>query len=92
MLDLIHYYFEDDMIPRWEQDSESKSKVRSVLYRSMYDREYKYASEPSDGRHADFDSDYPPEYDGPMELPVKPYFPPTDENDLQSILGAPMGE
>lgn len=98
MLDVLHYFFEDDMLPRWDQDADTKSKVRVALYDSMYSKKYKYAIN-TEQRHADFefgDDDvetyepndlYAPAPDGV----VKPYFPPTDPDELSSILGAPMG-
>lgn len=98
MLDVLHVFFEEDMIPRWEQDAQTKSKIRVALYDSMYKKKYKYAID-SSPRHADFDFDdegvdtyepndlYAPAPDGV----VKPYFPPTDPDELSSILGAPMG-
>lgn len=91
MLDVIHYFFEDDMIPRWEQDTDVKSKVRSVLYREMYDREYKYAVETSD-RHADFDVDGTSLYDPSLDGSIKPYFPPSSPEELMSILEPPVGQ
>lgn len=98
MLDLLHYYFEDDMLPRWEQDSDIKSKVRSIVYREMYKREYKYGITDEIDRHSEWGTDVngggPPSgiYSAPMDGSIKPYIPPTSQEELFSILEPPMGQ
>ena len=99
MLDVLHVMFEDDMTPRWEQDADIKSKIRSTLYQSMYKKKYKYALN-SSARSAEWDtgSDYDdgyesdPLYAAPVDGAVKPYFPPSSPEELESILGMPVGE
>ena len=98
MLDVMHFYFEDDMLPRWEQDADTKSKVRVALYDSMYSKKYKYALD-STPRHADWefgddDDEYAPD---PLYAPtpdgsVKPFFPASTPEELNDILGMPLGE
>lgn len=99
MLDVLHVFFEEDMIPKWDQEAQTKSKIRVALYDSMYKKKYKYALDPQP-RHADFDYDdddvetyepsdlYAPAPDGV----VKPYFPATDPEEFNDILGMPLGE
>jgi hypothetical protein len=80
MLDIIHYVFEEDMTPQFvEKPAQAKSRVRSSLYETLYDRPYKSAI--SDG---DDNSEY-------SSTETKPYIPPTDPEDFDKVLGAPMG-
>lgn len=86
MLDVLHYLFETDMIPSWENSAEIKDKVRSTISQSLYGKPYKYGmsgsnSTPMRGQ----------EYDMPMSNEVKPYFPPSTEDELQAVLGPPVG-
>lgn len=92
MLDVIFCMFEDDMVPGWEQHTEMKSRIRSILYRELYDHEYKYVA--SSDEHPDSG----PVYDGdaynfnaePTGM-VKPYIPPTDPEEFMTFLGGPLG-
>lgn len=97
MLDVLHVMFEDDMVPRWEQDSDIKSRVRTSLYSNMYNKKYKYALD-SAPRSNEWDSEEmddayrgDPIYAPAPEGVVKPYFPPSSPEELESILGTPMG-
>lgn len=92
MLDVIHVIFEDDLIPRWEQDTEVKSKMRSVLYREMYKREYKYGISDPHERHADWDTPSSSMFEAPPDGSIKPYIPPTPQEEFQNILDSPMGQ
>lgn len=93
MLDVIHVFFEEDMIPTWEQSAESKDTIRKSIYSNLYGTEYKYSI--SAGRSATFDTfsgDYDDDigYDAPPGT-VKPFIPATPVEELDSILGGPMG-
>ena len=89
MLDVIHVFFEEDMIPTWEHGTESKDSIRKSIYRTLYGTEYKYAATTS--RKSSFGSESGESiYDAP-EGTVKPYIPPTPVEELDSILGGPMG-
>lgn len=80
MLDVIHYFFEEDLVPQFvEKPQEAKSKLRSSLYETLYDRPYASAVTGSDDDV---------EYD---TTAVKPYIPPTDPESFDKVLGAPMG-
>lgn len=91
MLDVIHVLFEEDMIPTWEQGPEVKSAARSSIYRELYGTEYKYASS-SSANYSGGSNSGRNIYEEPVGGGVKPYIPPTNPEDLSSILGAPMGE
>ena len=95
MLDVIHFLFEDDMAAASGEQAEARSKVREVLYRNFYEREYKYKSHSNSGNrssglsgptYADgspidgFDDDIEP-FDPMQESkPVKPFIPATEIN------------
>lgn len=87
MLDVIHVIFEDDILPRWEQDITVKDEARKTIYGQMYGRPYKYGQASAQGREAEFGSSM---YDAPPDGSIKPYIPPTDPQELVNILGAPM--
>lgn len=89
MLDVLHVLFEDDIIPRWEGDTQIKDEARRAIYRQMYGEEYRYGSGSAQGREAEFGTSI---YDTPPEGEIKPYIPPTDPQELVNILGAPLGE
>lgn len=42
MLDVIHYIFEEDMAPSTGEQAEARSRVRSIIYREFYNKEYGY--------------------------------------------------
>lgn len=94
MLDVIHVLFEDDTLPRWEQDVEVKSRVRESLYRTMYGTEYKYGYESDQGRSSSWElgDASASAYDAPLDGSIKPYFPPSSQEEMFNVLGAPMGE
>ena len=85
--------FEDDVIPRWEQDAEAKSKIRTSIYEEMYGKPYKYTVSSSDTqRSASGTMNMLDDLPEPAERELKPYVPPTDLGELPDILDAPMGE
>jgi len=42
MLDVLHYYFEEDLVYSTQMESESRSQVRESIYKNLYNTEYKY--------------------------------------------------
>ena len=42
MLDVIHYFFEEDMSPSSAEEAEARSQMRTVIYRNMYHKAYKF--------------------------------------------------
>jgi hypothetical protein len=86
MLDTLHYLFEEDTTYTSSEQYESRENVRKLVYRTFYDKTYKYASDSS--QSSDFS---PNDYgfdtlDAPVNATpavtkeVKPYFPPTQFN------------
>lgn len=86
LLDLLHYYFEEDTIPLNADQGEAKSRLRESMYPLLYDVEYEYSVK-TDPVHTG-NSPYAP----PEEGQVAPYIPPTSPEELQAMLGPAMGE
>lgn len=42
MLDVIHFFFEDDVNFSTGEEAEAQTNFRTSLYRDLYDMEYKY--------------------------------------------------
>lgn len=104
MIDVLHYYFEDDLSAASPEQAEARSQARSVVYRTLYGTTYKYAlpkSSTGSGTYSDgsklpddgFFGDIEP-FD-PTNNVTKPYVPPT-EFDVESplpfgrVLDAPL--
>lgn len=89
MLDLLHYYFEEDMNYSTAEQSEAASKTRENIYSKLYGREYKYSTKPST-KSRTYTEDYgdiAPESNvpnadiqpfNPQKQPTKSYVPPTE--------------
>lgn len=106
MLDIIHYYFEEDFYHPTEESALRKSALREALYTSLYDTEYAYAIKSENSKNTElYDSEneyetlYEPEESikpfNPKAEPKKPYVPPTELNPdaaepFGSILDAPL--
>lgn len=105
MLDVIHYYFEEDLMVTSSEEAESKSQVRSVIYKDLYNQTYKYGVKNA-GQSYNYNKDsYPSEgsartTDKKIADPIKPptkAFVPTTEVNLDSplpfgkIVDAPLG-
>jgi hypothetical protein len=89
MLDVVHYFFEEDSRYKSAEEAETVSAVRSSLYGNMYGTYYKYAVKSKNTRSTPSDT-----YSDPNEL--KPYIPPTQfdansANPFGSVLDAPIG-
>lgn len=63
MLDVIHYFFEEDYRFTSQEHAFISSRARKKLYKSLYDRDYKYGVD---------------ENDSASEDGVKPYIEPTE--------------
>jgi len=46
MLDVLHYYFEEDIFYESEEQADARSKLRKMIYEELYERPYKYARKP----------------------------------------------
>jgi hypothetical protein len=82
MLDVLHFFFEEDLNYSTGEQAEAVSKIREMIYRDMYGTIYKYAYKDSSNKTKSFDEDdfglddVTP-YD-PTSKQVKPYFPATE--------------
>jgi hypothetical protein len=104
-LDVIHFFFEEDLSVTSAEELESKTAIRKTVYESMYKTTYKYGHKQSSsiqtagGFNAEADGFYGEEITpfNPDSAPVrKQYVPPTDfvENSplpFGKTLDAPLG-
>lgn len=86
MLDVIHYYFDEDMRYGSVEASHLHSNVREQLYGSLYGYDYRYGV----GKNRTAGAD------GTENLTVKPYIPATEfdpdsSNPFGGILDSPIG-
>ncbi len=107
MLDVIHYFLEEDFRYSSEYEPIYKDTFRKNLYESMYNKSYKYtSSEEPDSQSDDISAlDGPEDFSEPEEIiepfnprqeSVKPYIAPTPikENSrlpFGNILDQPLG-
>jgi hypothetical protein len=90
-VDVIHFFFEEDLFVATAEEMEAKSAIRVSIYQSMYDKPYKYEYKSSKKNTSangnSFDSSAYYEEDlvpfDPSESPrvTKPYVPPTEFSD-----------
>jgi hypothetical protein len=96
MLDVLHYYMESDFNVSSAEQAEARDKARSIIYKSLYDKEYKFNSS---GRRdyqataSSYNESFPDT--DPLEGPTKSYVPPTDfnsnsEKPFGEILDSPL--
>lgn len=106
MLDVLHYFFEDDLTASSAEQSEARGKVRESLYRDLYHTEYKYARSGTNTVDAsgtylpkDFDSALNEEEEitpfDPLKKPTKAFIPATQFNPdavkpFGNVLDAPF--
>jgi len=89
MLDIVHYFFESDVLTTPEVH-EAKTSMRQMLYRDLYGREYAWGDSPSSGAQVDV-------VDASGDAVVhKPYIPPTPVDPTSptpfgNVLDAPLG-
>jgi hypothetical protein len=106
MLDVLHFFFEEDFRFVSQEDSISRDELRKRMYKEMYDTEYAYSL------NRDYESDNTMELDSPplsqddlemevinpfnpREREVKPFVEPTKVNEDQfnpfgSLLDDPL--
>lgn len=92
MLDVIHYFFEDDLNYSTPEQAEARDKMRSSLYGQLYQTTYRYATGANSSKSAKPVKDFSVDDDEeirPVELkerrndsfnpaiPPKPYVAPT---------------
>ncbi len=97
MVDVLHYYFEEDLSVVSQEQVAAKSESRSVIYRTLYGTSYKYKVDTGIKSSASSSSSYDDlvPFD-PSNSVTKPYVPPTDfdpdgAKPFGSILDAPLG-
>lgn len=92
MLDVLHFYFEDDLSATTQEQVEAKSESRSVIYGTLYGTTYKYKTSSSGSSSQTTAGGY--SMDGlvpfdPSDAVTKPFVPST-EFDAESPL--PFGQ
>lgn len=98
MLDVLHYYMESDFNVTSAEQAEAREKARSVIYKSLYNKNYRFSSSNS----RDFSTTSASgEVDSfsmsdPNRVETKSYFPPTDfnpdsEKPFGDKLDSPLG-
>lgn len=105
MLDVIHFFFEDDSNYASGEQAEARSKMRSNIYHNLYDTTYRYEIKGSKTNQINpEDLEFAPEDDAsmrdikpfdPKKAPTKGFIPPTAVDDTStlpfgSVLDAPM--
>ena len=99
MLDVIHYFYEDDLDYASVEQAQMTDARRITIFRQLYGTEYRYASSDTKNRvagsNANFDFDDLTPFD-PTNNVTKPFVPATeiDEtsiNPFGDILDAPLG-
>jgi hypothetical protein len=106
MIDVLHFFFEEDLFASSAEEIEAKSSIRSTIYETMYGEEYKYkykssskngsANGQSFGEDNFYGEDLAPFDPSAPPKPTKPYVPTTDFDDASPLpfgetLDAPLG-
>ena len=89
MLDVVHFFFEEDSRFSTAEEAEGVSALRTSVYKDLYGVTYKYASTKRKNTNSNED------YYSDLEQ-TKPYMPPTEfdpttANPYGSLLDAPIG-
>ena len=87
MIDVFHYFFEEDALAVSEIHAETRSQIREGVYEKLYNTTYAYSSRKSSSPRQ--------ESWGVDSGDVKPYVPPTEFdpdafNPFGSVLDAPV--
>ena len=97
MLDVLHYFFEDDTHYSSEIQAESKNSLRVHLYESMYQKPYAYASSRARPKSKTFNAEggLDEQYIADNQE-IKPFVPATDFdpesiNPFGDLLDRPVG-
>lgn len=93
MLDVIHYFYEEDFNYSTVEQAQMTDARRIHVFESLYKTKYHYAAPKSAGKTSGVDDLEP--FD-PMNQEVKPFVPATDfdpesSNPFGSLLDAPIG-
>ena len=93
MVDVLHYFLEEDLRYHTAEEADAVEKVRTQIYGSMYQTNYKYRTNRQSSRSSYGGSD---SFDGfSSSSERKPYIPPTEFNPNSSmpygsLLDAPL--
>jgi hypothetical protein len=87
MIDVLHYFFEEDALAVSEIHAETRSQIRKGIYGQLYGTPYAYSSDKSKPQRQ--------EAWGVDSGDAKPYIPPTEFdpdafNPFGSVLDAPI--
>ena len=106
MLDVIHYFFEEDMFYSSAEQAEGRDRARQQIYQQFYESEYPYAVNVGNSMNAsgvtsknfDIEEEELVPFD-PLQKnkPTKPFIPPTPVNakstqPFGSVLDGPLGD
>lgn len=87
MLDVLHYFFEEDLYYSSAEQAEGRDRARSHIYQDFYNKAYPYASSGGQGVSRSSNVEMIAEDEeivpfDPMQntKPLKPYVPPTPVN------------
>jgi len=99
MLDVVHYFYEEDLNYSTVEQAQMTDARRITLFKQLYNIDYKYASNDVKNKVAsnsnfDYDFDDLAPFD-PTNAETKPFVPATDMNENSStpfgdILDAPI--
>jgi hypothetical protein len=98
MLDVLHYYFENDSLGE-KEEQEAKTKMRRSIYTQLYQRPYTWGDETGGrefGTQTVASGDIYQGGGSTSQLEHKPYIPPTPVNAASpkpygNVLDAPLG-
>lgn len=92
MLDVLHYFFEEDLFYSTAEQAEGRDRARERIYQDFYNKRYPYASSSGQGVSRNFDIDTVAEDEeiapfDPMKKmqPTKRYVAPTPVNASSSL-------
>lgn len=74
MLDVLHYFFEDDINFSTVEQADAREKTRHNIYEDLYDSAYKYGSNKSVADMAYGDTPSTQDFDAPRDE-VQPFNP-----------------
>ena len=91
MLDVIHYFFEDDYRYSNNEESIYKDEFRKSFYMQLYSYEYRYSSEDRapNPSYRDFDASATSSLEGVEEV-IEPFNPRKKQNTKAFVEATPM--
>ncbi len=77
MLDVIHYFFEEDLGMKTQEELNAKNGMRKSMYENMYDNEYGLLVPKTKNNASanDFDFDEEDDEDFEIDEPIQPFNP-----------------